>query len=51
METKSESNVKICAQANLVPLIAVARQDHHPHWRERFTEPAPLQGKRPVNPS
>jgi len=24
-------------------LIAVARQDHSPHWRERFTKPAPLQ--------
>ncbi len=39
----SESNVKVCEEAKLVPLIAVARQDHHPHWRERFTEPAPLQ--------
>jgi transposase len=39
----SDSNVKVCEQAGLVPLIAVARQDHHPHWRERFTEPAPLQ--------
>jgi transposase len=39
----SENNVKICEQAKLVPLIAVARQDHHPHWRERFTEPAPVQ--------
>jgi hypothetical protein len=27
----------------IVPLIAVARQDHHPHWSERFTEPAPLK--------
>jgi hypothetical protein len=26
-----------------VPLIAVTRQDHHPHWRERFTEHAPLK--------
>ena len=25
-----------------MPLIAVARQDHHPHWRERFTQPAAL---------
>ncbi|MBA3057506.1 MAG: transposase, partial [Rhodoferax sp.] len=39
----SENNVKACEEAKLVPLIAVARQDHHPHWRERFTEPAPLQ--------
>ncbi len=26
-----------------MPLIAVSRQDHHPHWSERFTEPAPLK--------
>ena len=26
-----------------MPLIAVARQDHHPHCSERFTEPEPLQ--------
>ena len=39
----SENNVKISEEAKLVPLIAVARQDHHPHWSERFTEPAPLQ--------
>ena len=39
----SDSNVKVCEEAKLVPLIAVVRQDHHPHWRERFTEPAPLQ--------
>jgi hypothetical protein len=38
-----ENNVKLCEGAKIVPLIAVARQDHHPHWRERFTEPAPLQ--------
>ena len=24
------------------PMIAVKREQHHPHWRERFTEPAPL---------
>lgn len=39
----SESNVKVCEEAKLVALIAVTRQDHHPHWRERFTEPAPVQ--------
>ena len=39
----SENNVKVCEEAKVVPLIAVARQDHHPHWRERFTEPTPLQ--------
>ena len=39
----SEKNVAACEQAKIVPLIAVARQDHHPCWRERFTEPAPLK--------
>ena len=38
----SENNVKVCEEAKIEPLIAVARQDHHPQWRERFTEPAPL---------
>jgi transposase len=39
----SESNVNDCSQAGIEPLIAQARQDHHPHWRERFTEPSALQ--------
>ena len=39
----SEKNVLACGEANMEPLIAVARQDHHPHWSERFTEPAPLK--------
>lgn len=39
----SESNVNACSQAGIEPLIAQTRQDHHPHWSERFTEPAPLQ--------
>jgi transposase len=39
----SEGNVNACSQAGIEPLIAQARQDHHPHWSERFTEPAPLQ--------
>jgi hypothetical protein len=38
----SESNVNACSQAGIELLIAQARQDHHPHWRARFTEPAPL---------
>lgn len=38
----SDDNVNACKQAGMEPLIALARQDHHPHWRERFTEPAPL---------
>lgn len=45
----SEKNILACQQANIEPLIAVARQDHHPHWRVRHTEPAPLaQGATPV---
>ena len=38
----SEKNLVACEQANITPLIAVAREDHHPHWRQRHTEPAPL---------
>ena len=45
----SEKNILACQQANIEPLIAVARQDHHSHWRERHTAPAPLaQGATPV---
>jgi transposase len=39
----SENNVKVCEEAKIKPLIAVARQDHHPHWSERFTEPPALK--------
>lgn len=38
----SESNVTACEDAGIEPLMSVARQEHHPHWRARFTEPAPL---------
>lgn len=38
----SDNNVKACVDAQMEPLLSLARQDHHPHWRERFTEPAPL---------
>jgi transposase len=38
----SENNINACKQAKIEPLLCVARQDHHPHWRERFTEPAAL---------
>jgi len=38
----SEKNVKACIAAGLEPLIAVKRDEHHPDWRERFTEPEPL---------
>ena len=38
----SENNVKACIDTKIEPLLSVARQDHHPHWRERFTEPPAL---------
>jgi transposase len=38
----SEKNIAACADANVAPLIAVARDEHHPGWRERHSEPAPL---------
>ena len=41
----SEANVIACHEAGIEPLIALARDSHHPHWRERFSEPAPLAGE------
>ncbi len=38
----SEKNIRACEQAHIEPLIAVARDEHHPGWRERHSEPAPL---------
>ena len=38
----SQANIKACEAAGIEPLIAVARQAHHPDWRERFSEPQPL---------
>ncbi|MEC5218859.1 transposase [Actimicrobium sp. GrIS 1.19] len=38
----SEKNIRACEKAGLEPLIAVARDAHHPHWRERHSEPASL---------
>ena len=38
----SETNVRACEAANIDPLIAVARDAHHPGWRERHSEPPPL---------
>lgn len=40
----SEKNVVTCVAAQIEPLIAVKRDEHHPHWRERFEEPAPIEG-------
>lgn len=38
----SEKNVAMCVAADMDPLIAVKRDEHHPDWQERFTEPQPL---------
>lgn len=38
----SEHNMKVCEASKIEPLIAVAREKHHPNWRERHTEPEPL---------
>ena len=38
----SEKNVTTCVAAEIEPLIAVKRDEHHPGWRARFTEPGPL---------
>ena len=39
----SANNIAACEQAGIDPYIAVAREDHHPGWHERFTEPKPLE--------
>lgn len=38
----SAKNVAVCLAAKIEPLIAVARDEHHPGWRDLFTEPLPL---------
>lgn len=38
----SEKNIKACEAAKIEPLIAVAREEHHPGWRERHSDPSPL---------
>ena len=38
----SEKNILACEAAQLTPHIAVARDQHHPDWRERHSDPAPL---------
>ena len=38
----SEKNIQACESAKIEALIAVARDEHHPGWRERHSEPAPL---------
>lgn len=36
----SENNVNLCEAAGITPLIAIKREEHHPHWSARFNEPA-----------
>ena len=43
----SEANVDACEAAGSEPLIAVKRNEHHPHVSERFDEPPEL----PANPT
>jgi transposase len=43
----SEANVHACEAAGIEPLIAVKRDEHHPHFSERFSEPPEL----PANPT
>ena len=38
----SEKNIKACDDVDIEPLIAVARDEHHPGWRARHSEPSPL---------
>jgi transposase len=45
----SEKNVNACQDAEIEPLIAVQREEHHPDWKQRFSEPQPLpEGATPV---
>ena len=38
----SEKNVEACEALGITPFIAVAREDHHPDWRQRHTAPEEL---------
>jgi hypothetical protein len=38
----SQANIEASQAAGIEPLIAVARQDHHPDWQERHSEPPAL---------
>jgi transposase len=38
----SAENVEAIENAGLEPMIAPKREEHHPDWKERFAEPAPL---------
>ena len=38
----SAANVNSCIEAKIEPLLAAGRDEHHPHWEDRFTEPPPI---------
>ncbi len=38
----SQASIEACQAVGIEPLIAVARQDHHPDWRDRHSEPPAL---------
>jgi transposase len=38
----SEKNIRACEAAHIEPLIAVAKEEHHPGWKARHREPPPL---------
>ena len=38
----SEKNVEACEVLGITPYIAVARENHHPDWRQRHIEPEAL---------
>ena len=45
----SQKNIRACEAAHIEPLIAVAKDEHHPHWRQRHSEPEPLpEGASPM---
>lgn len=45
----SEANVNACEAAGIEPSIAIKRDEHHPHWSERFEKPdVPPAGATPV---
>lgn len=39
----SQTNIEACQAGGIEPVIAVARQDHHPDWQERHSEPPALE--------
>ena len=45
----SDANVSACEAAGIEPSIAIKRDEHHPHWSERFENPeAPPADATPV---